>query len=97
MTWFGFDGDLAAVALDDAKRDAEAQAGTPFALGGKEGLEQSPTGRITHTHTRVANGKVQIGRCAPGAHGQLATLGHGIDGVKDEVGQYFAQFRRAAG
>src|SRR5689334_14023750 len=90
LTKLAVDFDLGAMALRNAVDHSEAEAGAPLALGREEGLETMATGFFAHAGTGVgdfdADGAFAFFVLAElGAHGDRAALGHGVDGVQDQI------------
>lgn len=99
----GFDFDTAFVAFDGAIDHGEAEAGATFSFGGVEGVEAVLADFIGHAGTGVTDfddteggGGIGAGEAGGaddvGGESEVAALGEGIDGVKDEVSEGFAQF-----
>src|SRR5436305_2212337 len=90
------DADRAAMVLDDAVRDPQAQASPLLVLGREERLENVSLDLLRHTFAgvadhdvhRLAQQKILVGAVRyAGGHGNIAALGHGLLGVEQDVEQ----------
>jgi hypothetical protein len=86
------------VVLHDALADGQAQAGA-LLLGGEEGDEEAAQVTRRNAHPGVAKAHLQEGGRGPapgraaqaGRDLQLASLGHGLQGVEGQVEEHLAQ------
>ena len=98
----GAAGEGAIVFLHDALADPEAEAGALGGFGGEEGLEETPDIVGMNADAGVDDGDggaaaLPVSRSASRTmDAQSAAVGHGLDGVADEVEKDLAQLDREA-
>ncbi len=87
--------DGALVLLHDAVAGREAHAGAVVALCGEEGLEDVLLHLVAHADARIADVHAHLpGPVRVGVEAERTALGHGLDGVQDEVDEHLAQLGR---
>jgi hypothetical protein len=79
------------VAEDDPVRDGETEAHAPRPLRGEEGIEDPLPDLLLHPYPGVRQARDDPAVLLARGDHDVAPLGHGVDGVEDEVRQHLAE------
>ena len=78
------------MAFDNPVGDAHSETGIGHAFGGKKGIENPSFHLVGHTNPCIGNPHLNPILCRMvGGDGELPSLGHGIDGIENDIGQDF--------